>query len=56
MPAKVPEHETALESGMRQAREMRRRSNKRRENYVEYKEKKIRHLLPDTAGAGLEEC
>ena len=56
VPAKVPEHETALESGMRQAREMRRRSNKRRENCVEYKEKKIRHALPDTAGAGLEEC
>ena len=44
VPAKVPEHETAWERGMRQAKEMR-RSNKRWENDVEYEEKKIKHYL-----------
>ena len=45
VPAKVPEHETALESGMRQAREMRRRSNKRRENDMEYEMRRRRSAI-----------
>ena len=45
VPAKVPEHETAWERGMRQAKEMRRRSSKRRENDVEYEEKKTGQSL-----------
>jgi len=36
----VPAHETAWERGLRQAKEMRRRSSKRRETDVEYEEKK----------------
>lgn len=36
----VPAHESAWERGLRQAKEMRRRSNKRREMDVEYEEKK----------------
>ena len=41
----VPEHESAWERGMRQAKEMRRRSNKRREMDVEYEEKKTSQSL-----------
>ena len=36
----VPAHESAWERGLRQAKEMRRRSSKRRETDVEYEEKK----------------
>lgn len=36
----IPAHESAWERGLRQAKEMRRRSNKRREMDVEYEEKK----------------
>ena len=41
----VPEHETAWEWGMRQVKEMRRRSSKRREMDVEYEEKKTSQSL-----------
>ena len=41
----VPEHETAWERGMRQAKEMRRRSSKRREMDVECEEKKTSQSL-----------
>ena len=41
----VPEHETAWERGMRQAKEMRRRSSKRREMDIEYEEKKTSQSL-----------
>ena len=36
----VPAHESAWERGLRQAKEMRRRSSKRKETDVEYEEKK----------------
>ena len=45
MPAKVAEHEIAWERGLRQSKKMRRRSNKRRENDVEYEEKKTGQSL-----------
>ena len=45
VPPPVPEHESAWERGMRQAKEMRRRSNKRREMDVEYEEKKTSQSL-----------
>ena len=45
VPPPVPEHESAWERGMRQAKEMRRRSSKRREMDVEYEEKKTSQSL-----------
>ena len=39
-PPPPPAYETAWERGLRQAKEMRRRSHKRREMDVEYEEKK----------------
>ena len=41
----VPEHETDWERVMRQAKEKRRRSSKRREMDVEYEEKKTSQSL-----------
>jgi len=45
VPPKAPEQESAWERGMRQAKEMRRRSSKRREMDVEYEEKKTSQSL-----------
>merc|ERR1719322_717968 len=45
VPTPTPEYETAWEKGMRAAKEMRRRSNKRREMDVEYEEKKTSQSL-----------
>jgi len=45
VPPPVAEHESAWERGMRQAKEMRRRSSKRREMDVEYEEKKTSQSL-----------
>lgn len=45
VPSQAPEPESAWERGMRQAKEMRRRSSKRREMDVEYEEKKTSQSL-----------
>ena len=50
----VPAHESAWERGLRQAKEMRRRSSKRRETDVEYEEKKASLSLTQVGYLSLE--
>ena len=51
----VPAHESAWERGLRQAKEMRRRSSKRRETDVEYEEKKASLSLTQVGHLTLKE-